>query len=203
LAQLSAQVDEIAGLVAEGRTDLSPIEARLNRMSRTAAQAPPIDLAELYGRLDELAEAVSQHVPVDITPDPTWSTALQRLERLLPALEGLRAGGPLRGEPPGSLQDRRELLERFDQLGQQLGEQLEALRRRIALRARPAGQGLDDETIAAIADAVVARLNEATPRRASMLPASSAPALTRPGPSAVADIAPERPPRGRDSWRNT
>jgi chromosome segregation ATPase len=217
LAQLSAQVDEIAGLVAEGRTDLSPIEARLNRMSRNVPPTPAIDLAELYARLDELAEAVAQQAPPDLSdlqahldqlarstsPDPTWSTAMHRLERLLPALEGLRAGGGVRGEPPGSPQDRRELLERFDQLGQQLGEQLEALRRRIALRARPGGQGLDEETIAAIADAVVARLNEATPRRASMLPASSTPALSRPGPTPAADIAPERPQRSRDHWRNT
>jgi uncharacterized membrane protein YccC len=186
-------------------------------MSRNVPQPPAIDLAELYARLDELAEAVAQQAPPDLSdlqahldqvarstsPDPTWSAAIQRLERLLPALEGLRAGGGVRGEPPGSPQDRRELLERFDQLGQQLGEQLEALRRRIALRARPGGQGLDEETIAAIADAVVARLNEATPRRASMLPASSTPALSRPAPTPPADIAPERPQRSRDHWRNT
>jgi hypothetical protein len=98
-------------------------------------------------------------------------------------------------------------LERFDQLGQQLGEQLEALRRRIALRARPAGQALDEETIAAIADAVVSRLNDAAPRRPSMLPPSSSPALPRTPPPAAsppvppADITPQRPQRGRDSWR--
>jgi uncharacterized protein YoxC len=216
LAQLSAQVDGIAGLVAEGRTDLSPIEARLNRMARSTTQAPPVDLAELYARLDELADVVAQHAGPDVSelqgwldqladrasPDPTWATAMQRLERLLPSLEGLRAGsGTGRGETAASIQDRRELLERFDQLGQQLSEQLEALRRRIALRGRPGGPGLDDAAIAAIADAVVARLSEGSSGRPLTLGPSSSPVLTRAVPPPPADTAPESPPRGRSQWR--
>ncbi len=210
LAQLSAQVDGIAGLVAEGRTDLSPIEARLNRLARAVPQPASIDLGEVYARLDELADVVVQHAAPDLSeleahldqlarsaePDPTWATAIQRLERLLPSLEGLRGAGPARGETPAALQDRRELVERFDQLGQQLGEQLEALRRRIALRARPAGQALDDDTIAAIADAVVARLKEEPARRPSMLPAGSPPAVRRPRAPVEEDVPPARPLRG-------
>ncbi len=216
LAQLSAQVDGIAGLVAEGRTDLSPIEARLNRLARNTAPPAPIDLTELYARFDDLSAAVAHQSAVDL--DPTWATAMQRLERLLPSLESLRSGSTGsdrmaggRPETPASLQDRRELLERFDQLGQQLSEQLEALRRRIALRARPGGSGMDEATIAAIANAVVARLNQAPPEppppppapapgppgRQSMLPPSSQPAVTRRLPPSGADITPERPFRGR------
>ncbi len=120
---------------------------------------------------------------------------MQRLERLLPSLESLRAGGGTgRGETPASLQDRKELLERFDQLGQQLNEQLEALRRRIALRARPAGQGLDEATVDAIADAVVARPG-APQRRAGTGTRARARAAS-PGPTAGGACRPrERLPR--------
>lgn len=214
LAQLSAQVDEIAGLVAEGRTDLSPIEARLNRMARSAPQAQ-IDLAEVYARLDDLAEAVAQRstpnvrdmaadvaAHLEITPDPTWAAAIERLERLLPSLESMRAGtaGGPRGSSAGS--GDAELVERFDQLGQQLGEQLEALRRRIALRARATGQALDEETIGAIADAVVARLGGAGSTPPSIGAASTPPALGRAVPAAGGNIAPQKPAPRRQPWRD-
>ena len=162
LSQLSAQVDGIAGLVAEGRTDLAPIENRLNRLTRTAPQVAPLDLAGLYARLDELADVVSQ-------------------------------GSAPRPSAPGASADRGEILERFDQLGQQLGEQLEALRRRIALRARGGGPAMDEATIAAIADAVVARLHETQAR--------PVPALSRPLPARRADATAESPGRGREQWR--
>lgn len=178
LAQLSGQVDGLAGLIAEGRADLSPIEARLNRMSRTAPQPAPVDLAGLYARLDELADVVARS-----------------------------ASGPGRGDISGSLPDR-QLLERFDQLGLQLGEQLEALRRRIALRARATTPALDEATIAAIADAVVARL-EGRPSPAAPVSASSRPSmlaepppvLNRPTSPVGGDIAPDGPRRGRGQWR--
>jgi hypothetical protein len=178
LAQLSGQVDGLAGMIAEGRADLSPIEARLNRMARTAPSAAPVDLAGLYARLDELADVVGRS---------TTATG--------------------RGLAPGPIADN-QLLDRFDQLGQQLGEQLEALRRRIALRARTTAPALDEATIAAIADAVVARLQEAatqevgTPRRSMLTEAP--PSLSRPVTAAPrTDIVPEGPRRARPSWRDT
>ncbi len=178
LAQLSGQVDGLAGMIAEGRADLSPIEARLNRMARTAPPAAPVDLAGLYARLDELADVV-----------------------------GRGTAAPGRALATGPMADN-QLLDRFDQLGQQLGEQLEALRRRIALRARGSAPALDEATIAAIADAVVARLQQAatqevgTPRR-SML-TETPPPLSRPVSAAPrTDIVPDGPRRARAQWRDT
>jgi uncharacterized protein YoxC len=178
LAQLSGQVDGLAGMIAEGRADLSPIEARLNRMARTAPPAAPVDLAGLYARLDELVDVV-----------------------------GRGTAPPGRGLATAPIADN-QLLDRFDQLGQQLGEQLEALRRRIALRARATAPALDEASIAAIADAVVARLQQAatpevgTPRR-SML-TENPPPLSRPVTAAPrTDIVPEGPRRGRAQWRDT
>jgi hypothetical protein len=178
LALLSGQVDGLAGMIAEGRADLSPIEARLNRMARTAPPAAPVDLAGLYARLDELADVV-----------------------------GRGTAAPGRALASGPIADN-QLLDRFDQLGQQLGEQLEALRRRIALRARATAPALDEATVAAIADAVVARLQqvatqEVGPPRRSML-TENPPPISRPVTAAPrTDIVPEGPRRGRAQWRDT
>jgi hypothetical protein len=175
LATLSAQVDEMAGLVAEGRNDLAPIESRLNRLAaRPAPPVPAVDLAGLYARLDELADVVARG-----------------------------ASGPGRGEPQGTPREQRELLERFDQLGNQMGEQLEGLRRRIALRARAGAPVLDDATIAAIADAVVTRLEEATSAARPGPRGAATPALSRPVRPADADDEADRPRFGRgEAWRS-
>jgi hypothetical protein len=178
LAMLSGQVDGLAGLIAEGRADLTPIESRLNRLARSSPQPNPVDLAGLYARLDELADVV------------------------------VRSGSsPGRSDIASSLPDR-QILERFDQLGVQLGEQLEALRRRIALRARATTPALDEATIAAIADAVVARLENgpapAPPVSASSRPSMLAeppPVLNRPTSPVGGDITPDGPRRGRGQWR--
>jgi hypothetical protein len=95
------------------------------------------------------------------------------------------------------------LLARFDQLGQQMGEQLEGLRRRIALRARSNAPVLDDVTISAIADAVVARLEEASSDARAALRGPATPALSRPLPPADPDTPSDRPRFGQgQSWRS-
>lgn len=214
LGQVSAQIDELAGLVTDSRTDLSPIEARLNRLA-SAPPPPPVDLSEVYARLDELAEMASQPPALDTgelqnrldelaessRSDGSWSAVMERLERLLPTLEGLQSAGGRR--TTGAPEDRAEILERLDQLSQHLAEQLDGLRRRIALRGRGGGPALDDESIEAIADAVVARLNGGSSGPNPALGASQpAPALPRALP-AGGDDADQRPRRVRDHWRDT
>jgi uncharacterized protein YoxC len=211
LTQLTEQVEGLAALVTEARSDLSPIEARLSRLARRVSSEPPLDLSDVYSRLDEIAELVAQPVTPDLSvfethveqlaeralPSPTWAPAMERLERLLPVLEGIRAPAPPPDDTPRARQERQDLLERLDQLGQQLTGQMDALRRRIALRARPPAQELDSDTIAAIADAVVARLSEAPGRRAGVFPPGPPPAVTR----SIPGSEPQGPRRGRDGGR--
>ncbi len=192
LTQLSAQLDGVAGMIAESRAERQPLEARLSRVSPAAP-----DLSELYARLDEMAETLSQYQPPDLQDlhvhldelgqalarrsigvDPKLTGIVERLERLMPALQNAPVPRARLGDPAPA-DDRRELLERIEQVGQRLGDQIEALRRRIALRARPAAQELDSEAIAAIADAVIARLGATEPPE---LGPPSRPALSRGGP---------------------
>jgi chemosensory pili system protein ChpA (sensor histidine kinase/response regulator) len=215
LGQVSTQIDELAALVADSRTDLSPIEARLNRLATSTPVPPPVDLSEVYARLDELAEMASQPPALDTgdlqnrldeladsaRTDGSWGAVIERLERLLPTLEGLRSAGG-RGAASAA-EDRDEVLGRLDQLGQQLADQLDGLRRRIALRGRGGGPALDDESIEAIADAVVARLNGGSSGPNPVLEAPPpAPALPRALPVGGGDAS-QRPRRVRDQWRDT
>ncbi|MGH9125529.1 MAG: hypothetical protein ACRDZ8_12500, partial [Acidimicrobiales bacterium] len=215
LTQVSGQVDELAGLIAESRVDLSPLEARLNRLARTPAPQPSIDLTELYARFDDLAETVSQrgHDLGDLqgrleqlaegsAPDPSWGDAIERLERVLPSLESLRAVSA-EGDLGAPADDRQEMFDRLDEMGQQIGEQLEALRRRVTLRGRASGQEFDADTIAAIADAVAARLNGHVDDPDPSEPLGSAPSdVPWATPETSASIG-HRPRRIRDQWRDT
>lgn len=108
-------------------------------------------LALISARLDSLGGAVEG---VRLAPNSTVAAALERLEHSVTALTRMVAEDEER-----SARSLHEILQRTEETT----EQLEALRRRVALKAR--GDQLSSESIDKIADAVAARLSEPQSRR--------------------------------------
>ena len=112
-----------------------------------------LGLSLISARLDSLGSALEGvRAPYNSALDAT----LEHLEHAVIVLTRMITESEDR-----SARSLYEILQRTEETA----EQLEALRRRVALRAR--GEQLSQETIDKIADAVAARLSEPQPRRRS------------------------------------
>jgi hypothetical protein len=193
LARLEDRLDRVVAALSDSQKS----ESR-----KTGAPAPSPDrqlLAELDIRFDELLAALAdQFDPPPGGNDPRVLDEIQaRLDEVVGLLAELPApaaydedvvgelraavkaleGSSLGVDHPASAEEHEAIIERLDQLV----EQVDGLRRRIAVRAKPgAGPGgLDEAILAAIASAVATQMNErpARPRKAV------APREPRPGRS--------------------
>lgn len=135
---------EMERLLARARRDLAE--------QRTAT-------ADLVGRLEAALEDDRQAL------DRLHTSLSASLEDLFRAVDDLsRSPGaiPAAGSGPGGTVEPR-IAEQLEGLS----AQMEALRRRIPLRGRPAAAPLDEATVAAIADAVAERLRAGRPGRSA------------------------------------
>ncbi|MDQ2754763.1 MAG: hypothetical protein M3R71_04350 [Actinomycetota bacterium] len=148
------------------------LEETLERL--TAAQAE--DLERILDTMEDLAPTAAGDGP------RRGSETLTRLEEAVTEL--LSRPAPAGGGPGDSEPVAQQL--------RALTDQVEALRRRIALRARPAA-AIDDATIAAVADAVAARLAAPNPPGRT----SSAGARRAIPPPPETEVPDEPPPRRR------
>jgi hypothetical protein len=194
LARLEDRLDRVVAALSDSQKSDS---------QRAAAPAPSPDrqlLAELDIRFDELLAALADQF--DTPPGGNDPRVLEEIQARLDEVVGLLAELPgpaafdedvvaelsaavkaLEGtalgaaDHPASAEEHGAIIERLDQLV----EQVDGLRRRIAVRAKPgAGPGgLDEAILAAIASAVATQMNErpARPRKAV------APREPRPGRS--------------------
>lgn len=110
-------------------------------------------LALISARLDSLGSAVEG---ARLPYNSTLAAALERLEHAVTVLTRM-----VTEDEERSARSLHEVLQRTEETA----EQLEALRRRVALKAR--GEQLAPETIDKIAEAVAARLSEPQSRRRS------------------------------------
>jgi hypothetical protein len=140
---------------------LSSVEDHLLRLENTIAQ---VDL-KLGARFDELEAVMAEPLPVDVSGilHALEAKLFVPLDEMADSLADSKAANA--GKTLSDVADRLErlegtcqhqLLERLDNLTQQV----DVLRRRIALRARPGTPEVGAETIVAIADAVATRLDE-------------------------------------------
>ena len=112
-----------------------------------------LGLSQISARLDSLGSALEG---VRAPYNSPLDGALERLEHAVTVLSRMITEAEDR-----SARSLHEILQRTEETA----EQLEALRRRVALRAR--GEQLSPESIEKIAEAVAARLSEPAPRRRS------------------------------------
>jgi hypothetical protein len=175
IARLDAKVD--------GR--FNGIDARLDDVEAIMEEPLPVDVSgilhalesKLFVPLDEMADSLATSQGAEVAK--TLTSVAARLERAVAAIEN-RPPDP--GEAAES-RDQRQVLDGINELGQHV----EALRRRIALRSRPSSGELDSDAIAAIAEAIATRLNakrQAMPSRQASLSASADRTLS--GASALA-----------------
>jgi hypothetical protein len=128
-------------------------------------------LDEIQARLDEVVGLLADQ------PGPgSDDEIVAELRRAVAAMEA----SPVARSTGGQIDESQAILERLDQLV----EQVDGLRRRIAVRAKPgAGPGgLDEAILAAIASAVATQLNErpARPRKAAAAPREPRPGRSGP-----------------------
>lgn len=150
---------QVAEHLADHRREMERLLARAGR-DLAEQRAATADMADrLEAALEEDRRAVDRlHASLSATLTSLSSTVEDLVRR---DAERARAGGdraPRSGSEEtaeGPSQDR--IAEQLEGLA----AQMEALRRRIPLRARPVAAPLDEAAIAAIADAVAARLRAA------------------------------------------
>jgi hypothetical protein len=175
LARLEDRLDRVVAVLSETQKEpaqspdrqlLAELDIRFDEL--LAALADQFDptprvgdariLDEIQARLDEVVGLLAEPSPASIDDD-----TVADLRRAVQAME---ASSPAAAGDPASGADHEAIMERLDQLV----EQVEGLRRRIAVRAKPgAGPGgLDDAILAAIASAVATQINErpSRPRKA-------------------------------------
>ena len=190
-SRIDARMDQVAGALEGVAGDdlvaiLTRLDARLKELSTEVVAGRDREtargLAQLAGQIDGVAGMIAD----DRAARQPLEARLTRLSPAAPDLSELYARFDelahlvARYQPP----DLQEVHAHLDELiGQQLGAQIEALRRRIALRARPAALELDSQAIAAIAEAVVARLGATEPPDLAPPPKPLPP--RRPGPVSV------------------
>jgi hypothetical protein len=155
------------------------VDARLDDVEAVMEEPLPVDVSgilrvlesKLFVPLDEMADSLAASQGGEIAK--TLSDVAVRLDEAVAAIERRTAAPNQDGDP----NHQRQLLERIDEMAQQM----EALRRRIALRARPGSGQLDADSISAIAEAVAARLSAKRPAA----PNRSAPTPRPPGERTV------------------
>jgi hypothetical protein len=160
LAELDIRFDELLAALAD-QFDPPP------------GGSDPRVLEEIQARLDEVVGLLAELPP----PTAFEEDVVTELRTAVKAMEGMSLGV---ADHPASAEEHEAIIERLDQLA----EQVDGLRRRIAVRAKPgAGPGgLDDAILAAIASAVTTQMNErpARPRKAA---APREPRPSRSGPT--------------------
>jgi hypothetical protein len=194
LARLEDRLDRVVAALSESQKHppsaalpsseiLRELDLRFDELLIALAdqiEAPPVSsdrpiLHEIQARIDEVVGLLADQ-PGPAIDDET----LTDFHRAVEAIEALEAR-PVAGTVPASTgEETQAILDRIDQLA----EQIDGLRRRIAVRAKPgAGPGgLDEAILAAITSAVAAQLSErpARPRKAATAPREPRPGRSTP-----------------------
>jgi hypothetical protein len=157
LAELDLRFDELLNALAE-------------QMDTPPSSVAPHVLDEIQARLDEVVGLLGEP-PRPAVDDDTVAELRQAIEAF--TASSARRAAPVAGD------EGRVILERLDQLV----DQVDGLRRRIAVRAKPGTGpgGLDEAILAAIASAVATQLNERTTRpRKAVTPGQPSPDRSAP-----------------------
>jgi hypothetical protein len=194
LARLEDRLDRVVGALSESQKHpqaagpppselLRELDIRFDELLVALAdqlEAPPVStdrpiLHEIQARIDEVVGLLADQ-PGPAIDDET----LDDLHRAVEAIEALEAQPATSAAPASDGVDTQAILDRIDQLA----EQVDGLRRRIAVRAKPGTGpgGMDEAILAAITSAVAAQLSDrpARPRKATTTPREPRPGRSAP-----------------------
>jgi hypothetical protein len=195
LARLEDRLDRVVAALSESQKHppsaalppselLRELDVRFDELLVALAdqiEAPPVSsdrpiLHEIQARIDEVVGLLADQPGPAI--DEETLTDFHRAVEAIEALEARPVADP--GGPASAGTDTQVIIDRIDQLA----EQIDGLRRRIAVRAKPGTGpgGLDEAILAAITSAVAAQLSErpARPRKAATAPREPRPGRQTP-----------------------